>query len=72
MVEQFLAFAELQVERKVPMYMADWKERLDEFLKLNRMDILTSKGKISHEQMQRKVKAELAKFNIKHLINKKD
>lgn len=69
LVEQFLAFAELQVERKVPMYMADWKERLDEFLKLNRMDILTSRGKISHEQMQRKVKAELAKFNIKKLKN---
>lgn len=67
LVEQFLAFAELQVERKVAMYMADWKERLDEFLKLNRMDILTSRGKISHEQMQRKVKAELAKFNVKHL-----
>lgn len=67
LVEQFLAFAELQVERKVAMYMADWKERLDEFLKLNRMDILTSKGKISHEQMQRKVKAELTEFNAKHL-----
>lgn len=65
LVEQFLAFAELQVERKVSMYMSDWKERLDEFLKLNRMDILTSKGKISHEQMQRKVKAELAEFNTK-------
>lgn len=65
LVEQFLAFAELQVERKVSMYMSDWKERLDEFLKLNRMEILTSKGKISHEQMQRKVKAELAEFNTK-------
>lgn len=62
LVEQFLAFAELQVERKTPMYMIDWKERLDEFLKLNRMEILTSKGKISHEKMQKKVKAELVKY----------
>lgn len=67
LVEQFLAFAELQVERKTPMYMIDWKERLDEFLKLNRMEILISKGKISHEKMQKKVRMELAKFNIKQL-----
>ncbi|QQG44856.1 MAG: virulence RhuM family protein [Candidatus Roizmanbacteria bacterium] len=67
LVEQFLAFAELQVERKVPMYMLDWKNRLNEFLKLNRMEILTTKGKMSHEDMQKKVKAELSKFNIKKL-----
>jgi len=62
LVEQFLAFAELQVERKNQMYMMDWKERLDEFLKLNRMEILTSKGSISHDQMQNKVKKELNKY----------
>lgn len=62
LVEQFLAFAELQVERKTLMYMIDWQERLDEFLKLNRMEILTSKGKISHEKMQKKVRTELEKY----------
>lgn len=63
LVEQFLAHAEFQVERQTPMYMSDWKERLDEFLKINRLEILTDKGKISHEQMQKKVKQELSKFN---------
>jgi hypothetical protein len=62
LVEQFLAFAEFQVERKNPMYMRDWKERLNEFLKLNRLEILTDKGKISHEEMQEKVKNELKKY----------
>jgi len=64
LVEQFLAFAELQVERKIPMYMKDWKERLDEFLKLNRMEILTNKGIISHDKMQTKVKTELNKYLV--------
>jgi len=74
LVEQFLAFAELQVERKTPMYMKDWKERLDEFLKLNRMEILTNKGSISHDKMQTKVKTELNKYLVpskpmKSLVN---
>lgn len=67
LVEQFLAYAELQVERKNPMYMSDWKRKLDEFLKLNDLEILIGKGKISHEEMQNKVKKELTKFNTKKL-----
>jgi hypothetical protein len=62
LVEQFLAFAELQVERQTPMYMLDWKNRLNEFLNLNRMEILTSKGNISHDKMQKTVKTELKKY----------
>ena len=62
LVEQFLAFAELQVERQTPMYMLDWKNRLNEFLHLNRMEILTSKGNISHDKMQKTVKTELKKY----------
>ena len=67
LVEQFLAYAELQVERKNPMYMSDWKRKLDEFMKLNDLEILTNKGAISHEEMQKRVKADLAKFNIKQI-----
>ena len=67
LVEQFLAYAELQVERKNPMYMRDWKRKLDEFMKLNDLEILIGKGIISHEKMQKKVKAELVKFNIKQI-----
>lgn len=67
LVEQFLAYAELQVERQNPMYMNDWKRKLDEFMKLNDLEILTGKGAISHEEMQQKVKAELGKFNTKQI-----
>jgi len=67
LVEQFLAYAELQVERKNPMYMSDWKRKLDEFMNLNDLEILTNKGAISHEEMQKKVKAELVKFTTKQI-----
>lgn len=67
LVEQFLAYAELQVERKNPMYMSDWKRKLDEFMKLNDLEILTTKGSISHAEMQKKVKTELVKFNTKQI-----
>lgn len=67
LVEQFLAYAELQVERKNPMYMSDWKRKLDEFMELNDLEILTTKGSISHAEMQKKVKTELVKFNTKQI-----
>lgn len=70
LVEQFLAYAELQVERKNPMYMSDWKIKLDEFMKLNDLEILIGKGAVTHEEMQKKVKSELIKFNTKQIRNK--
>lgn len=49
LVEQYLVFAEGQAIQRVPMYMKDWIERLNEFLQINRKDILKDAGKISHE-----------------------
>lgn len=49
LVEQYLVFAEGQAMQRIPMHMKDWIERLNEFLKLNRKDILKNAGKISHE-----------------------
>ena len=63
LVEQFLSYAELQIERKRVMYMKDWTNFLDEMLKANRLKILSSKGRISHKKMAEIVKKELAKFN---------
>jgi len=62
LVEQFLSFAELQIERERPMYMNDWREALDEFLKLNRLDLLQGKGLVSHQKMEGFVKKELRKY----------
>ena len=67
LVEQFLSFAELQsVERRV-MYMKDWIKKLDDFLILNEKEILQDSGNVSHLEMEKKVRAELEKYNKKRL-----
>lgn len=63
LVEQFLSFAELRVVEKKTMYMADWVKKLDEFLILNEKEILTHAGKVSHREMEAKVREELEKYH---------
>lgn len=62
LVEQFLSFSEFQIERERPMYMADWKRKLDEFLRFNELEILKGKGSISHKKMEEVVKNELKEY----------
>ena len=50
MVTAYLEIAELQALRQRPMYMKDWIERLDDFLKMTGNNILQHAGTISHEQ----------------------
>lgn len=71
-VEQFLAFAELQIERERPMYMKDWKAKLDDFLKLNEMQILQGAGKVSKHEMEKVVKDEMKKFRENTGLHQKD
>jgi hypothetical protein len=66
--EQFLSFAELTVESRKTMTMAQWTKRLDDMLSLNELGVLTSKGSVSHTQMEKKVKEELAKYKAAHKL----
>jgi len=59
LVEQFLSFSELQIKLKRPLYMKDWKEYLDDFLKLNKLEILKNKGSVSHKEMEKVVLNEM-------------
>lgn len=61
-VEQYLAYAEAQALAHRPMYMKDWKERLDVILKLNERNVLEGLGKISHELAKQKAEAEYLKY----------
>lgn len=61
-VSTYLEFAEMQARRKIPMYMSDWIETLDGFLKLSKYDILTNAGKISTKMAQLKAKDEYMKY----------
>jgi len=63
----YLDFAELQALSRRPMYMKDWIDKLDEFLKVSERDILTHSGKISHEDAVEKARIEYEKFRTKML-----
>jgi hypothetical protein len=58
MVTAYIELAEIQAMSQTPMYMADWIERLDDFLKMTGKDILTHAGKISHEKAIEKANKE--------------
>ena len=61
-VEQYLAFAEAQAMAHVPMYMADWVERLRMVLTMNQRSILEDAGRISHELAMEKANEEYQKY----------
>lgn len=61
-VTLYLDFAELQAKAHVPMYMKDWVQKLDDFLRLSNRDLLTHAGKISAEIARQKADAEYDKF----------
>lgn len=61
-VTLYLDFAELQALNRKPMYMQDWIERLDEFLKVSGRDILTHAGKISHDEALKKAHKEYEEY----------
>lgn len=67
LVEQYLVFAEGQAMQRVPMYMKDWIDRLNEFLMLNRKDILENAGKISHELAKELAEKEYDRYHEKYL-----
>lgn len=61
-VSLYLDFAELQAKSHKPMYMKDWIQKLDDFLKLSGKELLNHAGKISAELAKQKVDTEYDKF----------
>ena len=64
MVTMYLDYAEFQASRGRLMKMKDWAEKLDAFLKFNEQDILTGKGKVSHEVAIALAENEYEQFRI--------
>lgn len=50
LVNLFLDIAENNVERSITMYMEDWKNEVENALKVFHYEVLEGKGKISHKQ----------------------
>ena len=66
-VTMFLDHAEDMARQKIPMYMKNWVESLDEFLTFRKRNILQGRGKVSNTDMERRALAEYAKFNTRRL-----
>jgi hypothetical protein len=62
MVTAYLELAELQALNRKPMYMKDWIDRLDDFVRMTGNDILQNAGSVSHTQALNKAKAEYEKY----------
>lgn len=61
-VSLYLDFAEMQAEEHRPMYMKDWINILDDFLRISRKDILTHAGKVSAKLAKEKADNEYDTF----------
>ena len=61
-VSLYLDFAELQAQSHAPMYMKDWIQKLDDFLKLSGKELLNHVGKVSAEMAKSKANKEFDKF----------
>ena len=62
MVTAYLEVAELQALNQTPMYMKDWVERLNDFLKMTGKEILQHAGAISHQEAIDKARIEYEIF----------
>ena len=65
LVTAYLEIAELQAMNRQPMYMSDWLEKIDDFLKITGNSILSHAGKVSHHQAITKAHGEYEKYKQK-------
>ena len=61
-VNLYLDFAELQAKSHIPMYMKDWIQKLDDFLKLSGKELLNHAGSVSAEVAKLKANDEYDKI----------
>lgn len=64
-VSAYLDIAEVRALAHEPMYMKDWLETIDDYLKMTRRDILMTKGRVTHKQAIDKAHEEYEKYRKK-------
>ena len=64
-VTAYLDIAEVHALNHEPMYMKDWLETIDDYLKMTRRDILKTKGSVTHKQALEKAHEEYEKYKKK-------
>lgn len=66
-VTMYLDYAEDQARRRRVLYMSDWREKLDAFLKFNERDILTNAGKVAKEVADKLALDHYEQFHARRL-----
>ena len=61
-VVMWLDFAEDRAKRRRQVFLADWRERLDAFLRFNERDVLPDAGDVSRKQADTKARKEYEQF----------
>jgi hypothetical protein len=62
-VVMYLDYAEDQAKRRKPLYMRDWREKLDAFLRFNEREVLQLSGKVSMEVAQALALEQFEKYD---------
>jgi len=72
MVTAYLEIAELQALNRKPMYMADWLQRVDDFLQMTGNSILSHAGAVSHQKALDKAKEQFSAYkqNLQNELSK--
>lgn len=63
LVTMYLDYAEMQAQRRQPLYMKDWREKLDAFLAFNEQDVLQDAGRVSMEVARKLALEEYEKYD---------
>ena len=66
-VTAYLDIDEVRALDHEPMYMKDWLETIDDYLKMTRREILTTAGRVSHKQALDKAHDEYKKYKAKEV-----
>lgn len=63
-VTMWLDFAEDQAKRRKQVFMKDWEQKLDEFLRFNERRVLPNAGKVSKQAAEDHARSEYEKFDV--------
>lgn len=63
-VTMYLDYAETQAERKIPISMEDWSNKLNAFLQFNERELLTDGGKVSAAIAKEFAESEYEKYRV--------
>ncbi|MFY9149601.1 MAG: virulence RhuM family protein [Smithellaceae bacterium] len=63
-VTMWLDFAEDQAKRRKQIFMKDWEQKLDDFLRFNERRVLSNAGKVSKQAAEEHARGEYEKFEI--------